>query len=355
MKMKKRRFLLRDLPLSARITLAVFLFTVGLGYASAMVQLHLQHAGPDSILPSPSEVVRHFHGNGGVNKSQLQTLIEADESLPFTGTGSMSAAFTKRSEGWVRAIKDIAKEKNVNEIAAETELRRERTGERNAVLAWLAADLPRGDYDTDNFTLPADWNEQPLSAAYRDGNAVKIQSLIKDRCARCHAKDGDDAKATSYPLETYEQIKRYGTPTPGGGRVSLEKLTQSTHAHLLSFAVLFTFTGLLFALTSYPGLLRLLLAPLVLVAQVADIACWWLARIEGNVGEQFAMAIPITGMIVGFGLAAQIALTLWHLFGTFGRLLLLMVFLACGYVGFVAKDKVIDPYLKDRAEQVKRR
>jgi cytochrome c553 len=352
--MKKRRFFLRDLPLSARITLAAFLLSVGLGYVSAMVQLHMQHAGPDSILPSSADVVRHFHGSTGPLKSHLQSLIEADEALPFNGSGSMAAAFTKRSEGWAREIKDLAKDKNIDEPAAEVVLRTQRAGERAAVLAWLAADLPRGDYDADNFTLPADSVNHLLTAAYKDGNAVKIQALFKDRCARCHAKDGDDEKATHYPMETFEQIKKYGTPTPGGGRVSLDKLAQTTHAHLLSFAVLFTFTGLLFALTNYPSLLRLILAPLVLVTQVADIACWWLARIDGPLGEQFALAIPITGAIVGIGLMLQIVLTLFHLFGALGRLLLLLIFAAGAYGGWIAKEKVVDPFLKERSEQVKK-
>jgi hypothetical protein len=351
--MKKRRFVLRDLPLSARITLAAFLFSVGLGYISALVQLHEQQAGPNDILPSSADVVKHFHGDSSPPKSALQTLIEAEELLPFNGSGSMAAAFTKRSEGWPRAIKDLAKEKNIGEPASEALLRIERRGERAAVLAWLAADLPRGDYDADNFTLPADWNNQ-LTAAYKDGNAVKIQSLFQDRCGRCHRKDGDDEKATHYPMETFEQIKKYGTPTPGGGRVSLDKLAQTTHAHLLSFAVLFTFTGLLFALTNYPGLLRLILAPLVLVAQVADIACWWLARLDGPLGESLARAIPITGAIVGIGLIIQIVLTLWHLFGAFGRLLLLLIFAAGAYGGWVAKEKFADPFLKERAEQVQK-
>lgn len=329
--MKRRRFLLRDLPLPARLTLGVFLVTVGLGYCSALVQLHFQHAGAGQLLPSSADVVRHFHGTSGPPRSRLQMLIEAEESLPFTGSGSMSAAFTKRSEGWTSAIKDLVRSKNLDEAAAEAELREERRGEQAAVLAWIAADIPQGDYDADNFTIPDDLKTQPLTAEYRDGNAVRIQTLLKDRCARCHAKDGDDQKATQFPMETYEQIKNYGTPIPSGPRVSLEALAQTTHAHLLSFAMLFTFTGLLFALTNYPRWLRLLLSPLVLVVQVADIACWWLARLEGNIGEQFALAIPITGGVVGVGLLLQIVLTLFHLFGLLGRLVTLAFTLAGGY------------------------
>lgn len=348
--MQHHRFVLRELPFSARLTLAVFLLAVGLGYGSAMVQLHLQLAGPGEILPSTAKVVRHFHGGDGPKESPLVTLITAQESLPFNGTGSMAAAFTKRSEGWARTIKDLAKANNVGEPAAEAELRVERAGERKALLAWVAAGLPRGDFDADHFTLPDNWNNHPLTPAYQDGAAVKIQSLFKDRCTRCHAKNGDDAKAANYPLETFEQIQRYAQPAEEATRVSLDKLAQSTHAHLLSFAVLFTFTGLLFALTNYPAPLKLVLAPLVLVAQVADIACWWLARIDGPMGEQFARAIPITGMIVGGGLGLQIVLTLLHLFGTVGRIVLLLIFSLGAYGGWIAKEKVITPFLNERKQ-----
>ncbi|MBX7106536.1 MAG: hypothetical protein K1X57_20845, partial [Gemmataceae bacterium] len=332
---------LRDLPFSARLTLACFLLAVGLGYTSAMVQLHLQHAGPGSVLPTPEDVVRHFHGSAE-KTSPLEQLITADEARPFTGTGSMAAAFTRRSDGWTKAIKD----------RPETDVRAEREGERLAVLDWIRAGVPEEAYTADKFPLPA--GAKAITPEYRDGDSVKIRTLFTDRCVRCHAKEGDDEKATKYPLETMEQIRKYATPDVGGGRVSIEKLTQSTHAHLLSFAVLFTLTGVLFALTNYPGIFRVTLAPLVLVAQVADIACWWLARIDGPTGEQFARAIPLTGAVVGGGLALQIVLTLFHLFGALGKLLLVVLFAAAGFAGLVAKEKVVEPYLKAKAEAVRK-
>ena len=48
----------------------------------------------------------------------------------------------------------------------------------------------------------------------------------------------------------------------------IERLTQSTHAHLLTFAVLFALTGLTFAFTSYWGIVRCVLAPAVLVVKL---------------------------------------------------------------------------------------
>ena len=40
------RWTISDLNLSARITLAVFLISVGIGYVSALVNLHFQEASP---------------------------------------------------------------------------------------------------------------------------------------------------------------------------------------------------------------------------------------------------------------------------------------------------------------------
>lgn len=349
-----RRLLLRDLPFSARLTLAAFLIAVGIGYVSALVQLHLQHSSPQNMLPSNDDVIRHFHGASGEAKSPLQRLLEASESMPFNGSGSMAAAHTTRSDGWKRAIKDFAKEKSLDEAKAEAELRKERDGERLATLAWVKAGCPAAEFEADKFLLPVDWGQQPMTASYREGDSVKIKSLFSDRCVRCHAKEGDDAQAASYPLETMEHIQKYAKIDTGGGRVSLDKLAQTTHAHLLSFAVLFTFTGLLFALTNYPALIRVVLSPVVLVAQVLEIGCWWLARLDGSTGEAFARTIPILGAIVGAGLGLQIVLTLLHLFGALGRLVLVALFVAAGYVGYVAKEKVVVPFISDRTAEVKK-
>src|SRR5205807_2603605 len=56
------RFVLRDLPLDARLVLAAFLFSVGIGYFSALVQLHFQAASPGQILPGPKESGAIYHG-----------------------------------------------------------------------------------------------------------------------------------------------------------------------------------------------------------------------------------------------------------------------------------------------------
>src|SRR5262249_3348402 len=105
-------------------------------------------------------------------------------------------------------------------------------------------------------------------------------------------------------------------------------------------------TGLLLALSPLPGYIRFPLAPLPLIAQVIDIACWWLARIDGDVGVGFARAIPITGMIVGAGLALHIFLTLFSLFRMWGWVVLAALLAGAAYGGHVAMEKVIKPHME---------
>src|SRR5207248_11283568 len=108
---------------------------------------------------------------------------------------------------------------------------------------------------------------------------VCLPSTIPDRSVRDHKPDGDK---NNFPLTTYEQLVRIlpgSAPVEKGGwvdsgrQISLEKLTQSTHAHLLSFAMLFALTGIIFAFSSFPKIFRCVLGPGVLVAQVADVSC----------------------------------------------------------------------------------
>src|SRR5207249_9175098 len=141
--------------------------------------------------------------------------------------------------------------------------------------------------------------------------------IIETRCTRCHNPNGEDTQAANFPLVTYADIENYlGVPTPApfhsGGDwvkveepISLPKLTQSTHAHLLSFAVLFSLTGLVFAFSRWPSWVRCVLGPWVVLAVFADVSLWWLARVCDQWGPFFAKGIIFTGGVAGFGLALQ--------------------------------------------------
>src|SRR5438105_1584254 len=134
-----RRLVLRDLPFSARLVLAAFLITAGIGYLSALVQLHFQHASPGSVMPTADDAERVFAGKQGHGASRIESLIDADENLPFGGNGQMRGAFTKHSDGWKDAIKELSTTRKIDKTLAEEELRKKREGERLALLDWLHA------------------------------------------------------------------------------------------------------------------------------------------------------------------------------------------------------------------------
>jgi hypothetical protein len=357
-----RTFTLRHLPLAARLTLAVFLISVGIGYLSALVQLHFQHASPGSLLPTPEDAEKIFSGHRGPKPlSRIEVLVEADEKMPFNGQGEMSRAFTSRSEGWKGKIKDKAKElgkgrRDLDLDAAETALRKERDTERLALLEWVRGGASKAEYKQDRFCLPDALAGHPVTEEYLvvtdDGKpaeprAVKIKSLLQDRCARCHNPSGDDGKAAQFPLDTYETLKPY-LAVKSASAMSLNKLAQTTHVHLLGFSMLYGLTGFLLAFSSYPRVLRVVLCPLPLLAQVIDISLWWLARLEDPYGPQLARGIAVSGAVVGGGLFLHIVLGLWDLFTWRGRFVLVLLAGAVGFGGYSVQGKVVE-FLKNEA------
>src|SRR5262249_23749674 len=250
------RFTLSDLPFAARLTVAAFLISVGVGYFAALVQLHVQQASPGQMLPGDQQLIDTYHGKPGV--SVLERLLTADEKLPLSASGSMRSAFTFRAPDWddfdfdnrvfekfaeslPKDVKDEDKGEKWEKLPQEEkdrwiaevrkEVRGEREGEAAAMLEWIRGGLGKGSYDNDKYTLP---NSMPLTKKFRakgekGTTAVKIRSLIRSRCVICH-KEGREAEEA--PLVEYKQIVAYskkGAGEPGG--VPLRKLAQSTHVH----------------------------------------------------------------------------------------------------------------------------
>jgi hypothetical protein len=252
------------------------------------------------------------------------------------------AFFSKDGGAYERAIKKSPEEK--------ARLEAERNGEREAVALWsrAAAEVRKKAFEDDRFSAEVAPLPKVITPEFQyPGGDVHIRSIIEVRCARCHGKDGAQS---AYPLETYEQIAKYlevsatMTVKPGGDWVKveepigLEKLTQSTHAHLLSFAMLFSLTGLVVAFSSYPMVVRCVLGPWVVLAVFADVSLWWLARLSSDWGPYFAMGVIGTGGAAGAGLAAQITLSLWNMYGMKGRMVLALIFIlgaACGGLVFL--------------------
>jgi hypothetical protein len=338
-----RHFVLRDLPLAPRLVIAAFLLSAGIGYCSALVNVHFEHAPAGKPLPSAQDTADLYHGRPGM--SPLERLVVTDESKPFSGSGTMRQAFTSMSAGWKGAISRRAREKGVARPQAEAGLRQERDGEVLALVDWIRTGARKETFEGNNHSLPQSLSRHAVTADFitrkPDGTVtVRVGALFAERCTRCHQEHAENAGGR-YPLQTWDQVHNYCEAETGPTGMSLKKLARSTHVHLLGLATLYGLTGLVFAFTSYPGWLRGLIGPLPLVAQLADIGCWWLARLD----PAFGPAIVVLGAVVAASLGLQIVMGLFNLFGRRGQVLLLFLFLAAGAGAWVLKEQVIDAYL----------
>jgi hypothetical protein len=296
---------LRRLPLPVRLTLGMFMIAAGVGYLTGLIQLHYAHASPGNLLPTGEDVVKVYHGQTGPRMTQLERVLEAPENLPFNGTGSMRRAFTDKSDDW----KDMLKQK------PEPDLRKEREGERLAMLQWIRAGASKEAFDKDKFELQGDIAKHPLSTDYilvDDAGkevaprTILIKTLFTNRCSGCHGQGGE---AEKFPLEKHDAIVKY-LKEPSSGAMSVERLASITHTHMMGFAVLFGLTGIIFSFTSYPTKFRAIFGPWTLFFQVIDIGFWWLGRVD----PLYAEMIRVTGALVGLGLGLQIICSLWDLF-----------------------------------------
>jgi mono/diheme cytochrome c family protein len=402
------RFTLRQLPLPAKLVISVFLISVGAGYLAAMVQLHYKQASPGNFAPGLGDVVARFsgvpwppveggnghdakpegkangapanpvakdgkpaaglaqatsiriqtlitrrcgacHGKEGEQEehpldaydalskylkpkpelSQIHKLITAEPDVKWGKDTSMRNGFTTMHPEWKADVEArmeklaIDDEKEAKDKAVE-QLKAERETERLILIAWLKAGAPKGAYEADSFPLPRDLVGKPLD-----------EELKPQPAGLAHGKANGPAAEAKRKAKSRQ--------------ISVESLTQSTHAHLLSFAMLWALTGLTFAFTSYPLWARATLAPIVLLAQLIDVACWWLARLP-DVGPYFALAVIGTGAVVGVGLVLQIVLSLFNMYSGKGKAVLVLLFALAGGAAYLTFEKYIQPEVTAEAE-----
>ncbi len=380
----------RDLPVSAKLVVTVFLIAVGIGYLWAMVQLHFKHGSGGEPLPTVADTVAHFSGRewpledappapaeeegkkeeakkepevekGKEGAAKIKTIIEKrclechakggekddvllatyDDLSKYLKNGQLLKVLTGPRDKWsknsmVQAFFEKSEESKkawAERVAKEKGLEAEREAERLAVVAWIEKGAPEDAYKKDAFVLPNKDELKPLTKEFRGGDLKWFEAPVVK-------KEGEVAPVPK-PVNKRALAKKKQS--------SVESLTQSTHAHLLTFAVLWGSIGFLFAFTPLPGGIRCLLSPLVVAAQVIDIMCWWLARLNG-VGPYFALVIMGTGAIVGLGLMTQIVLILFTMWDKKGKVIILLLaalFMAGLGTAYV---KVIKPQLDEEKQ-----
>jgi hypothetical protein len=263
----------------------------------------------------------------------------------------MVKAFFEKSSGYDKEIKK----------RSQAEVDAERETERDAMIAWITAkeDIRKKAYhdgETGKFVLPDSFKGRPITEEFYEAetHSLFIKTLIEERCIRCHDgnqkpdMDSYDKLLGMLPKDEPELID--GKWVRSGKQMTIEGLAQSSHVHLLGFAVLYGFTGLIFAFTSLPGILRGTIGPIVLIAQVVDISFWWLARLDSPYGPMFAQMIMASGAVVAMGLLFQIVVSTFDMYPLKGKLVVLMMYLAAAGAAVPLYTQVISPALKAEKE-----
>ena len=292
-----RRWKLRNLDVPQKLLVGVIVGAVLGGYLAALANVFAQHAqadGKSSIQLEQflaaykrdgavalvdkiqnslgmDDVVRHYHGTGG------GTVVQAALD------GSMKSMIVDK----------------LIEQGDTPDNRKHAESLRQMLIQWslLPADVRKTSYEdgtpVNDEGLPI---FDPLKQASEDKVTV-VKDTLQDYCVRCHSPSGE---AREFPLVDFSSVDKYCVVDNG---VSMKALALTTHVHLLGFSVLFAMTGFLFSLTEFPWAMRLVFVPFTLVAQLVEIACWWLAKVD----VFYAKMIFYLGPLVGLGLVVQSA------------------------------------------------
>ena len=104
-------YTLRDLPLPVKVVASVFLMAVGVGYSSAMVQLHLSDSKSGKPLPTVDDVVLKFTGKVHVSKAtkpvcKIESVIMTDPDKTVLQVEHGPRILYRRSGHWPTQVEE---------------------------------------------------------------------------------------------------------------------------------------------------------------------------------------------------------------------------------------------------------
>ncbi|MBC8875962.1 MAG: hypothetical protein H8E44_41590 [Planctomycetes bacterium] len=265
---------LARLSLSAKALVSLFLLLVGLGYFAATANIYFQHQDAD-LEPGLTldDLKRSFHG--------LEKEITPEAKVTVNSTMLEQV----RPGGDMREHLDPG-----GEPAAR------------ALIFWLENGATEEDFAKSGLAQTGD-----LSA----------KEVIAAQCIECHNADGGDMEDVPFAADAdsvpeFTLVAAVATPDvtiheSGPRRVTLapiglKKLVHVTHAHILSIPVFTLIVGVLFLMTGCGSTVKLILGPLPMLAVIADIGSWWLARFY----EPFIYVIAASGAVFGATYGLQI-------------------------------------------------
>lgn len=269
-------FRLDRLSLAGKVLLTLFLLLVGPGYLAGVANIYFQHRGADLDKSELTldDLKRTFHGLEKEVSSEVEIKVESQMLDQVQEGGEMRTFLEMGGPPAVRAL-----------------------------VPWLEAGAKEADFAT------------PAMVQAGDPSA---QQAITNQCVECHHRDGGDMEDLPYApdadsLAEYALVAVAAKPEgeiPDGTVVetiqlaptAADHLAHITHAHVLTIPVFTLIVGALFLMTGWGPTVKLMLAPLPMLAVLLDISSWWLARPL----EPFIYVIAASGALFGASYALQI-------------------------------------------------
>jgi hypothetical protein len=276
---------LSRLTLPGKLLATLFLLIVGPGYLAGTANIMFQHEDAD--------------GEPGLTLNDLRRTFHGMEK-----TVTPEAIVTVNST-MLEQVRPDGDMREYLELEGEPSIR--------GLMTWLEAGAKEENFATAGLAQEGD---------------PSAKDILATCCQECHHADGGEMEDIPFAanaeseidyamvLETAEpEFERHEQetqtlvlkPTPE------KKLVHITHAHVLSIPVFTMIVGSLFLLTGFGSGIKLLLAPLPMLAVMADIGSWWLARYS----EPFIYVIAASGAVFGIAYALQILCILGSMW--FGR------------------------------------
>lgn len=217
--------LLRNLPILAKLGVAglVLVFFMGLAASAMHIREHYQ------------------------NRDERPGLTRDDITAAYAGLTAVSPI--------LKAVQGDHPKTNVGDMVIKPEA-------RATIEKWLGGEKVAENYDNIDFADPTP------------------RDVLAAACVTCHstkADAGKAGKATSRPLETWEQVKPLAF-TRRIERTSDRVKTISTHTHALALGTMGVALLVLTMLSTWPRWLTGILIAAMGLGLCADISGWWLTN-----------------------------------------------------------------------------
>jgi hypothetical protein len=276
---------LARLPLSGKLLVTLFLLVVGPGYLFGPANIFFRHQDAD-LEPglSVDDLRRTFHGMEKQVTPEAEITVNSAMLEQVRPGGEMREHLEQGGEPAIRSL-----------------------------ISWLEGGAKEDDFAKTGLAVP---------------NDPSAKEVISANCIECHNADGGEMEDIPYAATAEAEVEyalvmetakpeferhQSGPQTLALAPTGPKELVHITHAHILTIPVFTLLVGVLFLMTGFGERVKLILAPLPMLAVLLDISSWWIAR----VAEPFIYVIAASGALFGAAYGLQILCVLGDMW--FGR------------------------------------